>query len=89
MARAAISANVVGPRGAAPGQPEALTAREREVVALVGGGLTNRQIAERLIITEGTAKRHVENILTKLDLSGRVEIAAWATRHGLAPDRGA
>lgn len=61
-----------------------LTSREREVAALIAEGLTNGQIAERLFISPKTAAVHVSNILTKLGLSSRVEIAAWAVRHGMA-----
>ena len=61
-----------------------LTAREREVVALVAQGLTNPQIARRLVIAESTAERHLSNILGKLDLSRRAQLAAWAAQHGLA-----
>ena len=46
--------------------------------------MTNRQIAEALVISPHTAERHVERILAKLNCSSRAEIAAWATRHGLA-----
>ena len=60
-----------------------LTAREREVAALLGEGLTNSQLAERLYISPRTAAVHVSNILMKLGLSGRAEIAAWAVRHNL------
>jgi DNA-binding CsgD family transcriptional regulator len=59
-----------------------LTAREREVAALVAEGLTNGQLAERLFISPKTAAVHVSNILAKLGLSTRAEIAAWAVRHG-------
>ena len=61
-----------------------LTAREREVAALVAGGLTNGQLAERLFISPKTAAVHVSNILAKLGLSTRAEIAAWAVRHDLS-----
>ena len=57
-----------------------LTARERDVVALIADGLTNRQIAERLVISERTADRHVSNILSKLGLATRAQIASWAAR---------
>ena len=60
-----------------------LTSREREVAALLSEGLTNGQLAERLFISPKTAAVHVSNILTKLGLSSRVEIAAWAVRHGV------
>ena len=60
-----------------------LTAREREVAALIAEGLTNSQLAERLFISPKTAAVHVSNILMKLGLSGRAEVAAWAVRHGV------
>lgn len=59
-----------------------LTAREREVAALVAHGYSNPEIAEQLVIARGTVKRHVENILTKLALSSRAEIAGWAAGQG-------
>ena len=60
-----------------------LTPREREVAALIAEGLTNGQLAERLYISPRTAAVHVSNILMKLALSGRAEVAAWAVRHGV------
>jgi DNA-binding CsgD family transcriptional regulator/tetratricopeptide (TPR) repeat protein len=67
-----------------PGQVEALTAREREVLALIAQGRTNRQIAELLFISESTAGVHVSHILGKLGAAGRAEAAAAAVRLGLA-----
>ncbi|HLG74729.1 MAG TPA: response regulator transcription factor, partial [Chloroflexota bacterium] len=61
-----------------------LTAREREVARLLAEGLSNPQIAERLVLSRGTVKRHVENILTKLNLESRAQVAAWAVTKGLA-----
>lgn len=63
-------------RGPAEGG-SALTRREREVAALVAEGLTNRQIAERLFISERTADGHLEHIREKLGVSSRASIAAW------------
>ncbi len=63
--------------GQAPAEP--LTPREREVAELVAQGLTNREIAARLYLSERTAQNHVEHILTKLDLSNRSKIAIWIT----------
>jgi non-specific serine/threonine protein kinase len=60
-----------------------LSRRELEVAALVSRGLTNRQIADELVITEGTAANHVKHILARLVLDSRVQIAAWAVEHGL------
>ena len=56
----------------------ALTRREREVADLVSQGLTNRELAERLVIAERTAENHVQHILTKLGLSNRSQLAVWA-----------
>jgi DNA-binding CsgD family transcriptional regulator len=58
-----------------------LSAREREVALLIAEGLTNRRIAEQLVISERTADTHVQHILSKLGLGCRAQIAAWvATR---------
>jgi DNA-binding CsgD family transcriptional regulator len=65
--------------------PEALTAREREVVALLAGGCTNRQIAEVLLIGERTVETHVGNVLAKLGLASRVLVGPWAAEHGIVP----
>jgi DNA-binding NarL/FixJ family response regulator len=56
----------------------ALSPREAEVAKLVAEGLTNRQIAERLVISERTAQNHVQHILTKLGFTRRSQIAAWS-----------
>lgn len=62
-----------------------LTAREQEVAVLLARGLTNRQIAEELVISLHTAERHVENILDKLGCTSRTQVAGWAIGQGLAP----
>jgi len=59
------------------------TAREIEVLKLVGQGMTNREIAEALYIAENTVKNHLRNILQKLHYDNRVQAAAYAIRHGL------
>jgi len=64
-----------------------LTPREREVLCLVTEGLTNRQIAERLVVSEHTVHRHVTNLLRKLDLPSRTAAAALAARLGLLEER--
>ena len=63
-----------------------LSGREREVLALVAQGLTNKQIAANLFISENTVRNHVSRILEKLDLSRRSEAASWAATHGLLGD---
>ncbi len=63
-----------------------ITAREREVLGHLAEGLTNRQIAERLVVSEHTVHRHVTNILRKLDLPSRSAAAAYAARSGLLGD---
>src|SRR6516165_4148351 len=58
-----------------------LTAREHEIVVLIERGLSNRQIADELVISPATAARHVANILSKLGFTSRTQIASWAARH--------
>jgi DNA-binding NarL/FixJ family response regulator len=60
-----------------------LTPREREVLRLLAGGLTNRRIAEQLVVSEHTVHRHVANLLRKLDMPSRTAAAAHAARSGL------
>ena len=67
-----------------PASLDALTGREREVLRLVANGLSNAGIAEKLTLSDHTVKRHVANILTKLDLPTRAAATALAVRHGLA-----
>jgi ATP/maltotriose-dependent transcriptional regulator MalT len=61
-------------------EPGLLTPRQLEVAELLSQGLSNRQIAERLVVTERTVASHIEHILDKLDLSSRTQIALWAAR---------
>jgi DNA-binding CsgD family transcriptional regulator len=72
-----------GPTPAPRWGAEALTRREREVAALLGRGLTNRQIAAELVLTEGTANIYVKRVLRRLGLHSRAQVAAWAVQHGL------
>lgn len=62
---------------------EELSEREREVLRQVARGLTNHEIAERLVISEKTVKTHVSSILGKLGLADRTQAAIWALKHGL------
>ena len=79
---AASASNSLAEKRSAPNSHE-LTLRQREVAALIGRGLTNRQIAEQLVVTERAAAAHVEHILDKLGVGSRVEIAVWASERGL------
>jgi DNA-binding CsgD family transcriptional regulator len=85
----ALIAELRSPLEARPATPPngELTAREREVAGLLAEGLTNVQLARRLHISPKTAAVHVSNILMKLDMASRAEVAAWAVRTGLAAPR--
>lgn len=73
----------------APADLPTLTRREEEILKLVARGLPNKEIADTLGIVEGTVKRHLQNILEKLHLRNRVELATFAVRRGLArPETG-
>ena len=61
-----------------------LSAREWQVAELVAQGYSNPQIAEQLVISRRTADTHVQNILNKLGLHARAQIAAWAVAQGVA-----
>jgi non-specific serine/threonine protein kinase len=60
-----------------------LTARQREVAALIARGLSNRQIGRSLVITERTVAAHIEHILNKLGFVSRTQIGVWAAEHGM------
>ncbi len=72
-----------GADGAAGPRRFRLTRREQEVVAAVVGGLTNREIAAQLGVTEDTVKHHVTNVFDKLGVSNRLELAMFAINHRL------
>jgi DNA-binding NarL/FixJ family response regulator len=63
-----------------------LTRREREIADLVAQGLSNRDIAAKLVIAQRTAEGHVEHILVKLAFTSRAQIAAWVAAHREGPD---
>ncbi|HEV2639469.1 MAG TPA: response regulator transcription factor [Actinocrinis sp.] len=72
---------------AAPGVIDGITDREREVLALVGQGLSNTEIAEKLVISAATAKTHVARLFAKLDARDRVHLVIAAYDAGLIPRR--
>ena len=60
--------------------PEDLTSRERDILDLIGDGLSNREIGDKLSLAEGTVKNHVSNILSKLHARSRTELAVRALK---------
>ncbi len=75
--------NLLRHHGASMGRTPELTGRELEILSMVGDGMTSKEIADRLFISENTVRNHIRNILDKLGLSSRFEAAQWAYREGL------
>ncbi|HEU5144806.1 MAG TPA: response regulator transcription factor [Dermatophilaceae bacterium] len=69
-------------------QAQSVTRRELEILRLVAEGLSNKEIARRLVITEGTVKNHVHNALEKLHMDNRIQAAAYVIRQGLGSPSG-
>ena len=93
---AALSAGAgAPPPGAPPGDdgpgelPDGLTPREAEVLALIAEGLTNTEIAERLVVSAATVKSHVNHIFAKAGVRDRAQAVVYAYEHGLAEPGGA
>jgi non-specific serine/threonine protein kinase len=61
---------------------DTLTAREREIASLLADGMSNREIPEKLVISEGTVDVHVKHILGKLGFRSRAHVAGWFARQG-------
>jgi DNA-binding NarL/FixJ family response regulator len=81
-AQQALIRQATAPKTPAP--HDNLTAREQDVLALIGRGKSNREIATTLHLTEGTVKGYVSNILSKLEVADRTQAALYAVKHGLA-----
>jgi DNA-binding NarL/FixJ family response regulator len=81
LTRSAAATNLSG-----PGDGDELTQREREVLGLLAEGLSQKQIAARLVISANTVATHIQRILGKLGLHSRAEAVAWAYRLGMVAD---
>src|SRR5215212_1293101 len=89
LARKVLGAFARPESGSAPQPADALTAREREVLELLVQGVTsNRELAERLFVSENTIKYHLRHILDKLHVQNRAQVIAYALRHGLVDRSG-
>jgi DNA-binding NarL/FixJ family response regulator len=85
----AVQARVIRQLRAAPATPAPsalppdLTQREAEVLALIGQGLNNQEIARRLVVSEATVKTHINNLFSKIGVRDRAQAVVYAMRHGL------
>jgi DNA-binding NarL/FixJ family response regulator len=84
VTRAVLEKFMAGPEK--PEEDDDLTPREREVLILIAEGATNKEIAQKLVVSENTARNHVSHILGKLSFNRRSEAAAYAVRKGLVKE---
>jgi DNA-binding NarL/FixJ family response regulator len=77
------SSRAHGPDAADSGLPGGLTHRELTVISLIGAGLSNKQIAAQMYISDNTIKTYVRTAYRKLDVRSRIHAALWAMEHGL------
>jgi DNA-binding NarL/FixJ family response regulator len=80
-----VEAIAVGPPAQAPRFPDGLTPREAEILALIAEGLSNTEIAGRLVVSEATVKSHINHLLSKIGARDRAQAVSYAYRRGIAP----
>lgn len=86
LVRAAMQRVETPVPAAAPTPPAGLTPRECEVLTLIASGMSNRDIAKHLVVSEGTVKTHINNLFAKAGVRDRAAAVTFAFRHGLGPD---